>query len=92
MLSKRPAATGASSVPRYTIQLRPEALTAQAGLYTVEYLGQEARYRIVGAIKGAAFAPAEPEAGGLSHRRAFNSHRHPDGDGKGLLPGRKRRP
>jgi fructuronate reductase len=39
----------------------PEALAAQDGLYTVECLGEEARYRVVGAIRGALYAPSEPE-------------------------------
>lgn len=37
----------------------PDALAAQDGLYTAELLGTEARYRIVGAIRRALFAPRD---------------------------------
>ena len=36
------------------------ALRAQDGLYTVEYLGAELAYRVIGAVRGALTLPLEP--------------------------------
>ncbi len=40
----------------------PDALTAQDNLYTVESLGNAARYRVMGVIRGALFAPRDRTA------------------------------